>query len=796
MTENDSLLTRRVRHLWQPLVFLLGSCGVLLGIWLSLERTEGHEIEITTAVTSEQVALRLEAFIDSRIDLIEHVALDHPPTDLNTLTNYRKAAERYIAISPGFQAINWIDRDWVIRAIVPVKGNEPALGRNLHDHPSPDVARALTAAIETGRIQRTRVIDLLQGGTGFATYLAVRDADGDLLGFVNGVFRDDALIDACLSEKELRRQFRFVLLEEDGRTVYADSATDQFEEWPHAVRHTVKVVDRPWTLVLAPDPEVLAAAGSVADEVLLAAGLILSLLFAASLHALGKRQDELRLREAQYRLLVENQTDFIVKLDPEGRYLFVSPSTCETFGTSESELLGSTYTQLVHPDDLEKTDRVMKRLLRPPHSVYVEHRAMTKDGWRWIGWADTAVVDDGGGVAAIIGVGRDITERRRLEERLLQSQKVEAIGQLAGGVAHDFNNILQAVRGHLDIATGEIPNDHPALVHLIAVRTSVERATELTRQLLAFGRRQVMQPRLIDLVALVATTVGLLERVIGERFRIEVESRTDSCVVKADPQQLEQVLMNLTVNARDAMPGGGAITIIIDMVELDEATTTDTPWIRPGRFATLEVGDSGIGMDDSVRAQIFEPFFTTKPIGEGTGLGLAMVDGIVQQHDGFVTVDSVPGQGSRITVHLPLVDAPAPEIVEAPLVIASGGTETVLLAEDDASVRQVLEEMLTDAGYHVRTVTNGEEAIAELDRCGREIDIAILDVVMPGTGGLEVAAHLRASGSTVKLLFTSGYSPDLTGTGGDTDAPLLSKPFRRDELLRAVRQLLEQDPAS
>jgi signal transduction histidine kinase/CheY-like chemotaxis protein len=446
---------------------------------------------------------------------------------------------------------------------------------------------------------------------------------------------------------------------------------------------------------------------------------------------------------------------------------------------------------LVHEDNRQQTSRVMQSLFEPPHTVYVEQRAMTREGWRWLGWVDTAVLDDRGEVVEIIGVGRDITERKKLEEQLLQSQKMEAIGQLAGGVAHDFNNILQAMRSHVDLAQRELAPGADAARHIGEIRRNLGRATDLTRQLLAFGRRQVMQPEALDLQDLAMGTLELLRRIIGEQVVIELHTGPLPRVVRADARQLEQVLLNLCVNARDAMPDGGTVLVAVGARELDARFCATRSWARPGVFATLAVSDTGIGMDERTRSQIFEPFFTTKPMGEGTGLGMATVFGIVKQHEGFIEVESAPGEGSRFTVFLPLIDAPPVRRPAMDLLDPPGGTERVLIAEDDPSVRSVLEEILVEAGYRVDSAVNGDEAIAMLDETPEQFDLAILDVVMPGTGGLDVSEHIRNAGLRLKVLLISGYSPELATTVAGTELRFLTKPFRRDELLENVRELLD-----
>ncbi len=780
----------RRRFLWIPLSFILFSVAVLVSLWWSVERSEILQIQISTEITAEQAELRLEAWIKHRLNLVELVGRTYGATQREAPTSFRQVASRYTIMAPGFQAINWIDSDWVIRYTVPGEGNEPALNYDLHDHSSKGVVEAISLAEDSGRIQRTPKIDLVQGGSGFATYFPVADADGRIRGFVNGVFRNDTLVDSCLMEEDLRSRFRFVLFEEEGAVAYAHNAAEPVDAWPYLVERTVEVLDRPWTLAIAPTPEMLEPMKTIADEVLLGVGILFSVFLAIAMHTIWRRNEALSTNEARYRLLVENQTDMVVKVDLEGRFLFVSPSYSEIFGMTEDQLLGHRFMPLVHEDDREKTESAMIGLLSPPYSLYLEQRAMTKDGWRWFGWANTAVFDSNNNVVVeIIGVGRDITLQKRLEENLLQSQKMEAIGQLAGGVAHDFNNILQAMRSNIEIAEQEIAADSHAGSHLAEIRRSAERASDLTRQLLAFGRRQVMQPEIIDLHEQVGHTVSLLDRVIGEQVTIIVNPTNSPTTVRADARQLEQVLMNLCVNSRDAMPTGGTITIAIGS-RLLEKTDEDDPGTS-GDYASLEVRDTGVGMDNATKTQIFEPFFTTKPMGEGTGLGLATVFGIVKQHEGFIDVVSAPGEGTTVTILLPLVDDPKPQEAKVEILEALGGTETILLAEDDASVRTAVEEILGEAGYRVISASNGNQAMLALDRAEEGIDLALLDVVMPGAGGLDVVEHLRESGSSIKVMLTSGYSLELTRTSANVGIPVLTKPFRRDELLNRIRKLLD-----
>lgn len=779
------------RTLWIPLGFFLVSLTLLVGLWWSLDGSQERHFISSTSIAADQLELRLESWIGWRLEAVAYLGETIGTQPEIAPETFTLLAERLISEVPGFQALNWIDSDWVIRVVVPKTGNEPVEGFDLHQHPDSSVAAALVAAERTGEIQRTDMIELVQGGAGFASYYPVFNADGTIRGFVNGVFRNRTLIDSCFTQGELRTQFRYVMVGEDGHTVFGPDDTENADRWPFVARRSIDFLDHSWTLLLAPSQVSLASSTTNADEILLAVGILVSAFLAFTMHRLWLRGHALSLSEARYRILVENQTDLVVKVDLDGRFLFVSPSYCKMFGKTEEELLGNSFMPFVHEDDRERTEQAMEALYWPPYTAYIEQRALTEDGWRWLAWADSAVRDDGGEVVEIIGVGRDITEKKQLEEQLLQSQKMEAIGQLAGGIAHDFNNILQAMRSHIELAqmTGVVDSD--AARHLEEVRRGAERAADLTRQLLAFGRRQVMRPEVVDLRQQAESSIALLERVIGEHVSVELRLSETPVTVRADARQLGQVMLNLCVNARDAMPEGGTITIAVETTVVDERFCRTRPWARPGTFAALSVRDTGIGMDDHTLSQIFEPFFTTKPLGRGTGLGLATVFGIVKQHNGFIEVDSVPDAGTTVTVFLPLAAGQAVSPPPRQVLQTAGGTETILIAEDDTAVRAVLKEILEGAGYRLISTGDGEEAVRIIQEQGSAIDLAILDVVMPKSGGLEVARRVRNEGLEIKVLLTSGYSPELARSSVDDSVPLLTKPFRSDELLARVRGILD-----
>jgi PAS domain S-box-containing protein len=782
---------RGTRREWiLPFLVPLVSAAVLLLLLHRAEQAKEERYRLETAVTADQVRLRIQDWIDTRVGAVDRLAQDWPAEFVRDHAAFREEAEAFLEVFPGLQALNWIDADLVIRVTVPDLSNEPALNKNLRDHPNPGVLAAVQEAERRRAAARTPVIDLFQGGKGFAVYRPIVAGD-EVLGYINGVFRIENLVGATLGEPALRERFRIQLLDKDSIIAYLHGPEADTEPWPHRVEAEVRAVNRPLTLRFAPSEAALGTSPITAARLLVAAGLVLTLAMAFIIRALTRRRHAAEESEARYKLLVENQTDLIAKVDLAGRFLFVSPSYCHTFGKREEDLLGKEFMPLVHQEDQEATAKAMASLYEPPYTCHVEQRAFTTNGWRWLAWADTAVLNDEGEVVAIIGVGRDVTARKHLEDQLRQSQKLQAIGQLAGGAAHDFNNVLQAMLGHLDLAMARLGPDSPATADLRQIERGALRAAGLTRQLLAFSRRQVIKPTDLDVNRVVADMLDLVRRAIPETIELKFSPGSRSLIVHADASQLEQLLMNLCLNARDAMPAGGTLTLRTTAVEIEPAS--EPAVAPPGRWVVVEVVDTGVGMNTETRERIFEPFFTTKAVGEGTGLGLATVYGIVEQHGGVVSVESELGAGSTFRVCLPAVDrdvAASPESDEDP---ALGGVETILLAEDDEMVRAVAQRILNDAGYRVLCAADGTLAKALYEQHRGEIDLVLLDVVMPGLNGHQVHAAIRAMDGNCPVLFTSGYSGDAFPAGSQLSSghDLLAKPYSRDVLLRRVRAVLD-----
>ena len=509
----------------------------------------------------------------------------------------------------------------------------------------------------------------------------------------------------------------------------------------------------------------------------------------------ARAAEALQASETKFRALTENSTDLIASLDLDGRLTYASPSARRILGYEPGALLGETAFAYIHPEDVARVREAFEQAVASPDTTALraQFRFRHVDGsWR----AFEAVASNMLDVAAVRGVVlncRDITEQRALEAQFRQAQRLEAVGRLAGGVAHDFNNILTAITGYSELLLDDLPPDDRKRGDIEEIRAAAQRAAALTRQLLAFSRKQVLQVKVLDLNAVVRTLDRMLQRLLGEDVRLELALSEGLGAVRADPVQMEQVIMNLAVNARDAMPAGGRLTIQTANVVLDASYSRTHRGARPGRHVMLAMTDTGIGMDEETRSHLFEPFFTTKGQGKGTGLGRATVYGIVKQSGGNIWVYSEPGRGATFRLYLPRVDEQPEPLVRPATLPAAGGDETVLLAEDDAAVREVVAQALEQKGYRVLRASDGQMAI-ELARAHRaRIDLLVTDLVMPGPTGRELAEVLVGERPGLRVMYMSGYPDEAVVRHGVLEKGLhyLQKPFVVEDLARKVREVLD-----
>ncbi len=521
--------------------------------------------------------------------------------------------------------------------------------------------------------------------------------------------------------------------------------------------------------------------------------------FTGFIRNLSKRREAevaLRQSEARFRQLIENASDMVSVVSAKGVILFQGPSTPRLIGYTPDEMLDRPMTDFIHSDDHAKVGEVLGRVLagqQKPEAL--EFRLRHQDGtWRnFQSFGKTMTGPDG--ERQIVVNSRDITDSRTMEEQLRQSQKMEAIGQLSAGVAHDFNNLLTVIQGHIGLLklNGSITPESAGSIRDISA--AADRAARLTRQLLTFSRQQVMQQAEHNLNSLVANLGKMLRRLVNADIELVFECSVQPLPLRADEGMVEQVLLNLVVNARDAMPRGGRLRVATEALVLEESAARLIPQARPGTFACLTVSDTGIGIAPDILPRIFEPFFTTKEVGKGTGLGLATIYGVMQQHDGWISVESSLGGGSTFRAYFPLLRLFVPVTNQSSHPAIRGGHETILFVEDETSVRKMGEIALAGLGYRVITAVDGMDGLQLWQLHQHEIDLVLTDLVMPGgVNGRELAERLKADRPTLRVIFTSGYSHEVAGQELrlEEGRNFLPKPYDMVGLARIIRASLDE----
>ena len=829
--------------------FLLFSAGLFL-LWNHSRHSEVRRIRTETRVISELLRLRLESWIEARTKALELLAGAMASQEEFSPDMFRGIASRIDHGYAGFQAINWIDPGGTIRVVFPLEGNEPALGRNVHDHPNPEVGRTIDRARRSGRPSRTPIVPLLQGGKGFATYFPVRSRrTGKFLGFVNGVFRIDEVLRTWFRSPELRGRFVFRIRETP--PVPGRSAGTVVARWPSPgdrldPRYTeelrVRVVDRPWLLAASPSPAHLAQVSSPADEWLLLVGLLLALVASVLLGDLGRRHILLRGRERRGRDLLEwaknlhqvSSTEELLLVaheqvgrhfGPVGAWIWVAPEK----GEDEGELLAlppgpPTARALVRTrcPCPASTDTGTVACLRGSHVMPADEACFPEGlGYRATSWqplvvagqrigtfgigctASTDCVSGREGaelfraisdqVAQVLSRIQFLEARRRLESQLQHVQKLESLGVLAGGIAHDFNNLLVGILGNADLALLALPEGHDARRPLEGILRAGRRAADLCRQMLAYAGRGPMERRLVDMGQLVQEMVELLRSSAGRNVSLEMTFGEALPLVEGDPTQLRQVVLNLVTNAAEALEGRpGTVRITLEAVPAGRLPAG----VRFGRdeppaaeaYVRLEVRDDGRGMPPEVRERIFDPFFSTKR--PGRGIGMAAVAGILRGHGAAIDVDSEPGRGTTVRVWLPASPVTRASLPPAPEDEAASfrGEGLALVVDDEEPVREVGSRMLAELGYEVVTASDGVEALEQLETLGRRARLVLLDLTMPRMDGRQCLARIRERWPDLPVILTSGWDEGGLRDTGEWTA-FLHKPWRRGELVRALREV-------
>jgi two-component system, cell cycle sensor histidine kinase and response regulator CckA len=502
-------------------------------------------------------------------------------------------------------------------------------------------------------------------------------------------------------------------------------------------------------------------------------------------------------QEELFRLIGGNAADMIAVVTADGRRLYNSPSYQRVLGYSVEELERTSSYEQIHPDDLEVVMTAAEEARTTGVGRCLQYRVRHKNGeWRILESTASAVRDTSGKVEKLIIVNRDVTGRRELEQQLALSQRLEAVGKLSGGIAHDFNNLLGVIIGYSEALQQSIGPEDPLREPVDEIQKAGQRAAALTQQLLAFSRKQVLEAKVLDFNSIIQDMQKMLRRLIGEDIELKFEMCPTLGNVKADRVQIEQVVLNLVVNARDAMPRGGMLKIETANAELTEQDARRYRYVAPGRYVMLKVSDTGAGMDAETQSHVFAPFFTTKAQGKGTGLGLATVYG-VKQSGGYIWLDSAPGQGAAFRIYLPLAEEPKEKSApEESTVQRSEAARTILLVEDEASLRKLTRTTLIRTGYEVLEAGEAAEAMEIAAKATPPIDLLLTDVIMPGMSGGDLAKKMSSERPEMHVLFMSGYTDGAIEIRGDLRPGLvvLRKPFTRETLLRAVEEALLHEP--
>ena len=512
-------------------------------------------------------------------------------------------------------------------------------------------------------------------------------------------------------------------------------------------------------------------------------------------------EQAVRESEARYRTLIHTLPDAMLVVDLNWQITYASPSSLQFFNTTEN-LFGRQGIDLIHPDYHEKFQAVMKKLVEGAVIRNEEFLLFKKDGSTFFAEISASCIkDDQGQTIGFLGLARDISDRKKTEEdktqlqvQLLQAQKMESIGRLAGGVAHDFNNMLSVILGYTELIHNQLPPNDPMISDVMQIERAGTRARDITQQLLAFSRKQIIEPTVLDLNEMIATTQNGLARLIGEDIDLRFSPEPDLYRIKFDHSQLDQILINLAVNARDAMPQGGRLTIETANIRIDESFRREHLGFEPGDYVLLSVSDTGMGMDKETLTHAFEPFFTTKVIGKGTGLGLATVYGIVNQGGGFIEASSEPGKGSVFKIYFPRIleeEDPSPE---SEAFVPEQGTGTVMVVEDDGMVRDMTVAMLESVGYKVLPAETPQDALEYCKSNRTPIDLLITDVVMPELSGAELRDKILQMRPGIKVLFISGHAGDVIAHHGILDEGInfIRKPFSMNDLAQAVRNVIHR----
>lgn len=759
----------------------------LAGIaWFYHEKNHDSELRIETEVTGEQIKLRLESWVNHRIEIVENMANHWGSKGKIDNDIFTQKADELLSWIPGLQALNWIDKNWTIQVVVPLEGNEPALGKNLRYHPFVSVQEALKKAQETRQISRTTVIKLLQGGDGFVTYWPVVSKDGEIFGYINGVFKINQLIENCFSEPMLTERFSIMFYEED-KTVYAKDMNFSANQLKLMKEIAVEFVDKNLQMKIMPTTQYIESLQDYISYWIFGFTFFLSLWLGFMFRVSMLHNQIIRKSEERLRTVIENAGDAFYLISKDGKIVDVNQQACTELQYTKEELTS----MVVEDIDIDYVKGDMK--VENGITVTFEANHKKKDGTTMPVEIRSGLIDINK-KEYILFLSRDISETKKLQELENRAQRLETAGQVAGQVAHDFNNLLAPLIAYPDFIKGMLSDNHPAFELLTKIEKSANQIAEINQQLLTLGRRGHYTQKIInlnDLIHEVVEEVGIH----SQSCNIKIDFDHHLLPIKGGYSQLVRIVTNLLHNAYDAIQADGVISVKTENYYLDESTS-DYFCVPKGEYVKLTIADSGCGIPENILPTIFDPFVSTKKTNKkrGSGLGLSIVESVINDHNGHVDVKSIVGEGTQFYLYFPIS---RDKIKEEIVVEVVRGNEKILIVDDDITIIEVTQKILEMLGYYVKTSETGEAALDMMEK--ESFDLLILDMIIPNSiDGTEIFKRALQINPQQKAIIVSGYAE----TERVNEAMRLGvysftkKPFTKEIISNEIRNALQKETSA
>ena len=780
----DLTYSKNLKYWFIPLSVVVAIWVLSYLGWYFYEKSENDKLQLETQVTGEQIKLRLESWVNHRIEIVENLALQQKNNEDIEEADFQHKASELLSWIPGLQALNWVDDKWIIQVVVPEKGNEPALKKDLHQHPSPSVQETILKAQYTKKISRTKIVELLQGGEGFATYWPVINKEGNIIGFINGVLKVDNLIESCFSEPMLTERFAICFYEDD-KLVYPSQEPSSHLNSSIKTELLVKFVDSDLIMQITPNESYIATTkGYISNWI-----LVITFLFSIGLGILLRismlHNRLMRKSEKRFRTVVENAGEAFFLVDKHGKIIDVNQQACKELQYTKKELTSMNVTDI----DTNYSSG-FKGKISLGETISFETIHTRKDKTTFPVEIRSSLIDLHD-AEYILCLSRNVSESKKLQELENRSQRLETAGQVAGQVAHDFNNLLAPLIAYPEFIRELLDEEHPAMELLEKIENSANQIAEINQQLLTLGRRGHYNIQIIDMNEMVENIVNEI-KIQDSEYHFKIDLDKNLLPIKGGYSQILRIITNLIHNSIDASEQGSVITIKTQNYYLDESEPAYLN-IPLGEYIKITVADNGHGIPDDVLPTIFDPFVSTKSANQkrGSGLGLSIVESVVKDHNGYIDVQSEVGVGTEFYLYLPITREEIENNTDSKI---EGGHEKILVVDDDEMILEVTQKILGILGYEVTTALDGEEALKYLK--SETFDLLILDMIIPySIDGTEIYKQSLKYNKNQNAIIVSGYAEservrEAMQLGVST---FIKKPFTKDCISKAIRATLQQE---